>query len=357
MSAIPPPSRLAPARGGTATFWLAAALYAALLTAMWFAAHAFGVAQRLGEHWLPGFLTFALLFLPFWAFGFGLAAPLRRRLISPAARIAAPAALLVPYLLFAVATSTVQLRYVVFLLGIPVGLAALFETAGRAPAAPQAASPGSAIASEPGAAAARLGWPDAIALPVLGLPIMLNWLSGAFPYPGLGSNFAKLLLVDAALYAYLVVRQFPGVGYDFRLRARDWAIGGREWAWFAPIAIGLGLALHFIRFRPGWPPLSHALGAWLATFLFVAVPEEFFFRGLLQNLLETRCGRTPALVLASALFGAAHFHHPPVPNWRYMLLAALAGIFYGRAWRDRRRVGCSAITHASVDVVWGLWFR
>jgi membrane protease YdiL (CAAX protease family) len=40
-------------------------------------------------------------------------------------------------------------------------------------------------------------------------------------------------------------------------------------------------------------------------------------------------------------------------NWRYVLVAAVAGIFYGRAWRADRRVGASAITHATVDTVWG----
>jgi membrane protease YdiL (CAAX protease family) len=40
-----------------------------------------------------------------------------------------------------------------------------------------------------------------------------------------------------------------------------------------------------------------------------------------------------------------------------VLLAALAGIFYGRAWLQDRRVGASAITHASVDTLWSVWLR
>jgi len=39
------------------------------------------------------------------------------------------------------------------------------------------------------------------------------------------------------------------------------------------------------------------------------------------------------------------------------LMAALAGIFYGRAWRQERRVAASAITHATVDTVWSIWLR
>ena len=60
----------------------------------------------------------------------------------------------------------------------------------------------------------------------------------------------------------------------------------------------------------------------------------------------------------AVLFGLSHFNKRAVHfNWRYVLLAAIAGIFYGRAWRDRRRVGASALTHATVDTVWGLWLR
>ena len=98
--------------------------------------------------------------------------------------------------------------------------------------------------------------------------------------------------------------------------------------------------------------------AWLFTFFFIAVPEELFFRGWLQNLLERRIGRYPALFMTAALFGLAHFNKRTTTfNWRYVLLAALAGVFYGRAWRRDRRVGASAIAHATVDSIWSLWLR
>ena len=38
-------------------------------------------------------------------------------------------------------------------------------------------------------------------------------------------------------------------------------------------------------------------------------------------------------------------------------VATIAGIFYGRAWRDRHRLLSSATTHTLVDVIWSLWFR
>jgi membrane protease YdiL (CAAX protease family) len=78
----------------------------------------------------------------------------------------------------------------------------------------------------------------------------------------------------------------------------------------------------------------------------------------LQNLLERRVGAARGLVITSILFGLSHFNkRSAFFNWRYVLLAAIAGIFYGLAWRQQRRVGASAITHTSVDTIWSIWLR
>ena len=148
------------------------------------------------------------------------------------------------------------------------------------------------------------------------------------------------------------------MGFDLRLRPRDFRIGLREFVFYLPIALSLGLSLGFLHFHAVWPhPLQIPL-AILFTFLFIAVPEELFFRGWMQNLLERRLGRYPALFLTATLFGLSHFNKRALHfNWRYVLLAALAGIFYGQAWRQDRRIGSSAITHTSVDVLWSLWLR
>ncbi len=282
------------------------------------------------------FASFALLFAPYWFFGFGLAPVLAERLRSRAARILAPGLLLIPYLVFALSRGEFRAGYAAVLFAIPAGLAALF------------------VLLPPKTSA--LSIQDVVVLLAAGLPVEFGWLRGAWPHPGLAS-MPKLLLVDAVLYAYLVVRPLEGVGYDFRVRLQDLTVGLREWLFFAPLGIGLGLALHFIHLG-GWAASGPRFAAsWLVTFFFVAVPEELFFRGLLQNLLEGRLGRRGALAAAAVIFGLSHFNKPLPFNWRYVLLATFAGVFYGRAWRDRRRVACSAITHATVDVVWGTWFR
>jgi membrane protease YdiL (CAAX protease family) len=306
-----------------------------LLAAFWFAAQHFGMPTRLGGHFASAFASFAILISLYWAFGFGAAEVLSSTLRSSVARVVAPGLLVVPYLVFAVSRGDFHAGYFAFFLLLPVGIAALFEWTHPAPGA--------------------FSWQDAVVLAAIGFPVELRWVANA--WPGI-SAVPKLLLVDAALYAYLVVRWLENVGYDFRPRLRDLTVGFREWLFFAPIGIGLGLALGFIHFYARLPGVGAAAAAWMVTFFFVAIPEELFFRGLMLNLLEPRLGRIRALAVSSVIFGLSHFNKgAQVFNWRYVLLATIAGVFYGRAWLDKRRLFCSATTHTAVDVVWSLWFR
>jgi uncharacterized protein len=190
----------------------------------------------------------------------------------------------------------------------------------------------------------------------LGLAVDLRWFEPAWPHRLAAMN--KVLLLDAGLYGFLSIRMLSGVGFDLRLRRSDWKNGLREWAIYTPIAIVLGLALGFLHIHRHIDRAWALPFIWFFTFILVALPEEIYFRGWMQNLLERRLGRTASLIVTSIIFGLAHFNkRTTFFNWRYVLLAAIAGIFYGRAWRAERRIGASAITHATVDTVWGALLR
>jgi membrane protease YdiL (CAAX protease family) len=288
----------------------------------------------------PAIVVAALLTLiPFVAAAFAsekLAAWVQR--LTLPVRLLCPAVLCVPYVL--VTSSLGMFRWDWFALYalLPVAAAGLLWRAGIVDRAQ------------------RGNWRDFLVLAALGLAVDLRWLEPAWPVHF--AVFNKMLLLDVGIYGFLLVRQLDGVGFDLRLRVRDLTTGLREFGWYAPIAIALGLGMGFLHTHAVWPhPLSLA-GAFLFTFAFIAIPEELFFRGWMQNLVERRLGRTPALLVTAVLFGLSHFNKRAVHfNWRYVVLAALAGIFYGRAWRCDRRVGASAITHACVDTVWSQWLR
>ena len=255
-------------------------------------------------------------------------------------RIATPAFLVLPYTILAVALHMFSWEWFAIYAALPLVIAWLL---------------GRAASIDP---EQRGNWRDAIILLSLGLVVDLRWFDAAWPagLRGLGN----LLLVDAGLYGFLGIRQLSGTGFDFHFRGSDWKTGIRELVFFAPIVIGIGMALGFIHPHKNIPPLSQAVVSWIGIFAFVAVLEELFFRAWVQNLLERRIGRRAALVIASVLFGLSHFNKRNVGaahfNWRYVLLATIAGIFYGRGWREQRRVAASAITHTCVDWLWYLWF-
>jgi membrane protease YdiL (CAAX protease family) len=256
---------------------------------------------------------------------------------SVPARILVPSLLVLPYVVVAVSQHLFRWRWFGLYVALPGVMGWLLGDAAR-------------VDPEQ-----RGNWRDAVILLTLGLAVDLRWFDSAWP-PGLGA-VGKVLLVDAGLYGFLAIRGLSGTGFDFRLRWSDWKTGLRELAFFAPLVLVIGLALGFIHPHKNLPSSSAALLRWVAIFFFVAIPEELFFRAWVQNLLERRLGRQPALFVASILFGLSHFNKRAAHfNWRYVFLASIAGIFYGRAWRERRRVPASTITHTFVDWLWSWWF-
>jgi uncharacterized protein len=276
--------------------------------------------------------------VPAAAFGFA-----HERIAKAAARwpvvlrVGLPALLVLPYVVIATANHMVRWPWLVLYAALPVVIAWLLARA-------SVADPEQ-----------RGNWRDALILLALGLAVDLRWFDAAWPAGLRGLN--NLLLVDAGLYGFLAVRNLRGTGFDFHLQWSDWKTGFRELAFFAPAVLVLGLALGFLHPHANLPGLGKAALTWAGIFVFVAVPEELFFRAWVQNLLERRLGRRAALVVASVLFGLSHFNKRSAHfNWRYVLLATIAGIFYGRAWRENRRVPASSITHTCVDWIWSWWF-
>ena len=254
-----------------------------------------------------------------------------------ALRVLSPMVLVVPYVVLAEAQHMLRWQWFALYAALPPVMAWMLDRAAKAD--PEQ----------------RGNWRDALILLTLGLAVDLRWFDVAWPVGMRGVG--NLLLVDAGLYGFLGVRGLSGTGFDFHLRWSDWKTGLRELLFFAPAVLMLGLALGFIHPHANFPPASKAALTWAGIFVFVAVPEELFFRAWVQNLLERRVGRRAALVIASVLFGLSHFNkRSPTFNWRYVLLATVAGIFYGRAWRKHRRLPASAITHTCVDWLWSWWF-
>jgi uncharacterized protein len=310
----------------------AIAVYAALLAGLWFEFRHSELAVSLGGEFPRAFASFALLLAPLWFFGFGTGESLKR--MAGRNKIAAAALLSLPYFAFGAETNVFSWRAALIVIAFPVLMAAFIEL----PTLPT-----------------RMTWRDGAALIIIAATYYLKWLQSAWP-PEL-AFLPKLFMADVGLYCFLVIRGLEGFGYSLVPTRSAVMAGLREWVFFLPLAVALGEVTGFIHFHSGVPRIGHVIADILLTFLLIAIPEELFFRAILQNLLETRIGRTAALLVAAVLFGVSHFNHGAGFNWRYVLLASIAGIFYGRAWRAERQIFASIVTHTAVDVVWSLWFR
>ena len=167
-----------------------------------------------------------------------------------------------------------------------------------------------------------------------------------------------MLAVNIAIAAFLLLRRTKNAGYHIAWGSR-WTIyilGAL--IVFAAIAIPLGLKLHFLVYSPHTGEWKSFLPLSIAILFFTAWPEEFLFRGLLQNLLSRATNNeTAGWIAASILFGFSHITNLHFPNWRYVLLASIAGLFYGWIWRKTGSIFASAIVHASIDILWHFLFR
>ena len=200
---------------------------------------------------------------------------------------------------------------------------------------------------------------DYAAAAIVWLPVEFRWMYRLFPFPPqLTHTLTILLALSTGVAAFVVLRRLEGVGY-----AIEWVRGsGRivlsHFLLFAAIAVPLGIAIGFIAFDPSIARLRSLPVAVIGITFFTAWPEEFLFRGILQNLFSrTLKSQWIGLAVASVVFGLSHILHAPFPNWKYVILATIAGIFYGHAWMKTGSLLPGAFVHALVDISWHVLFR
>jgi membrane protease YdiL (CAAX protease family) len=199
----------------------------------------------------------------------------------------------------------------------------------------------------------RFTWQDLLIAIWLITAVLSNQLKGIWTIPANLDFMGRLYLIGIASWTWTTMRRVPNLGYEFVFSLKTFQAAGVNFGLFASIAIPSGLALHFIDWNPKWHGLGAFCADYLGIFLFIALLEEMFFRGFFQTLISENLGSAmKGQILAACLFGLFHILHAPFPNWRYVLLATVAGWFYGSAFRQGGNLMASAITHAMVDTLW-----
>jgi len=196
------------------------------------------------------------------------------------------------------------------------------------------------------------------------LAILLLWLplefgAGARLVPlrvqGFLHSVAYGMAILLGLVLFLCFRSFAGMKYNLPRCWSDLRLPLVAFAVTAPVLIAVGIPIGFI-------PLPHMLTAGggrmtaAAGLIFAgtALPEEILFRSLIQNFIMQRWGaNTRTLLVAAFIFGCAHLDNgpQPLPNWRYMILATIAGVAYGKVFQKSTTVTSSALLHTMVDWV------
>lgn len=194
------------------------------------------------------------------------------------------------------------------------------------------------------------------------------WLTKIIPHQYIDPHarlplaaLGQLMWFRTGLFSMVSVRRARNIGFGFWPHVSEWKLGAVYFAALLPVEAGLVWALHFARPHlryQGWDKLPLAT---LATFFGVlwvlALGEEFFFRGLLQQwIAEWLKNEWVALILASAIFGSVHLWYAAFPNWRFAALAGVAGVFYGLAFRRAHSIRASMVTHALTVTTWRIFF-
>jgi uncharacterized protein len=202
-------------------------------------------------------------------------------------------------------------------------------------------------------------WEDYAAMMLIWLPVEFRWMYRVFPYPTeLTHSLTILLALGAGVAAFVLLRRMDGIGYAIVWRPGFGANVAIHFLIFTAIAVAVGIEIGFLKFDPTLARLRSLPLAVVGITFFTAWPEEFLFRGVLQNLLSrTLKNQWAGLAIASVIFGLSHILHAPYPNWKYVFLATIAGLFYGHVWMKTGSLFPGALLHAMVDVSWHLLFR
>lgn len=157
------------------------------------------------------------------------------------------------------------------------------------------------------------------------------------------------------LFAVLLFRRPVIDRFGFFPTAEEWKQGLKWWALFLPVALAVGMPIGFAKLRPlpadmGKLALAVA-GTFFGHFIFVALREEIVFRAMLLTRLKERLGPGAGLALSTVVFGAVHLPFGHFPNWRFALVAAIAGYFYAKSYEATGSVRSAMVTHALTNVV------
>lgn len=180
------------------------------------------------------------------------------------------------------------------------------------------------------------------------------------PIPGftLPMKFDLVSIPILLLAYYFVIRRMgehPRNDYRDPQWLRHLGLGLAAGLVVFSVAVGVAAVLGIYRIV-GQGDLTGLLPALLASAIFPAISEELVFRGILFRWIEEWGGSWVALLVTSALFGAAHLHNPNASVIAAVGIALEAGVMLGAAYMLTRSLWLPMGLHAAWNFTQGeIW--
>lgn len=189
----------------------------------------------------------------------------------------------------------------------------------------------------------------------LAVGLAVHWLPGFFSARVItgvrltpeAAPYSMYLHLDKPLIGVWVVLACPWAFTALTWR-RGLGVGMAILPLIAATCLTTAISMGLVSWAPKWPEQS---ALWiLNNLLLVTLTEELLFRGYIQGGLSRLLHRVPghqtlALLVASALFGCAHLG----AGWQWTILAGMAGVGYGLAWRYGG-LPAAVITHFGLNL-------
>jgi membrane protease YdiL (CAAX protease family) len=183
-----------------------------------------------------------------------------------------------------------------------------------------------------------------------------HWLPGFFSARVIAATrfspeaapFSMYLNLDKPLIGFWIALACPWVFTAVTLR-RTLTTSSLTLPITTAICLATAAGMGLIGWVPKWPEQG---GIWaLNNLLLVTLTEELVFRGYIQGGLTRLLKRVPghqalAILLASLMFGLSHYG----AGWQWMLLAGMAGVGYGIAYRFGG-LPAAVVTHFGLNLV------
>lgn len=181
---------------------------------------------------------------------------------------------------------------------------------------------------------------------------LIIWLAATVAIKALSPSFSGLKGNLSSLFTGVILIYTPCLFYWFRGEKMVFLRGKRvsiSLFWFLSVgAASCIVYLLFLKLSGGWflpeklrlLKTNHSLRFWLSSFIVVALPEEFFFRGFLFEKLEG--GAWVKILTTSALFAITHL----VIDFSLLrLLTFLPGVALGYLRHRTGEIYSPAILH------------